>query len=180
MNRYFPQINRKITALFSCLLWGVLLIVTLLNYHTQLFPENEQLTKLKLQTLKKPTNYLAYINLGLYLDKHGLTKEALANFQIAQTFYNFYGDSRFDSNRVLGEQTSPFSIYQELLSQRQKIDQEVEYWNQVTIEKPQYRDAYLQLGIGYYRLGLIEKTKESFLKAFTIDPFYPYKDQFKF
>lgn len=175
----FPQINRRITASVSYLFWGLLLMTTLLNYHAQLFPENEQLIKLKLQTLQKPVDYIGFLNLGLYLDKYGLTKEALTNFQIAQTLYNLYGNRRLNHTQVLGEQISPFSVYQKLLNQRQKTDQEVNYWNQVIGEKPQYRDAYLQLGVSYYRMGMLEKSKESFSKAFRIDPLYPHQDWFQ-
>lgn len=178
---YFPQITRKITAGLGLALmltgflifYSLLTVATFLNYHTQLFPQNEEYMQLKLQTLKHPRFPADLVTLGTYLNEHGLTKEAAVYFQIAQTRYNSLSSENLTTQNILGEQTSPATFYETLMQQNQKIYDEIEFWQKVIIEKPQYRDAYLQMGLNFAKLGLFKEAKNSFEKAFALDPFYP-------
>lgn len=178
MIKDFPQIYRRITAtlkqqayrLLRLLTLSLFILITFLNFQTQLFPENEEYVKLKLLTLEDPSNYTAFLNLGFYLDKHGLKYEAYRLFQIAQML--------FSKKDVLGA-TSPLTVYQKLSQKEELIKKELAYWKKVVKEKPDFRDAYLQLGAAYYKLGSFKESQENFLKAFQIDPLYPKMEKFQ-
>lgn len=175
MSGKFPQINRSITALlltclyyfFTGLFIFTFILITLLNYHTQLFPENEEYTKLKLAVYKYPFNYNHLSNLGVYLYDHGLAQEAFTTFQVAQGLYR---NPPFYSRKVLGQQVSPFTLFQLLTQERTTLEEEINYWKELTLKKPKYRDAYLQTAVLAYKLGRINEAKEYFDKALAVDP----------
>lgn len=174
----FPHITRIITAhifndfynLFKYLVIGIIITLTYLNYHTELFPENEDYVKLKLETLKKVKDPAAYTKFALYLEHNGLSSEAYDNFRLAQNL--------FLQTNVLGEQNSPFSLYQQTQKQKKIIANQADYWKKITEEKPDFRDAYLQLGVSLYKLGLYDLAKKAIYKAFEIDPFYQNKETY--
>lgn len=43
-------------------------------------------------------------------------------------------------------------------------------WEQILLQKPDYRDGWLQLAVIYYKLGDKEKAKSSFERAKALDP----------
>ncbi len=43
-------------------------------------------------------------------------------------------------------------------------------WEQILLEKPDYRDGWFQLAFAYYKIGNIEKTKEAIIRAKKLDP----------
>jgi len=52
-----------------------------------------------------------------------------------------------------------------------KADQKAAFdWEQILLEKPNYRDGWFYLSVIYYRLGQIEKAKEALKKAKKLDP----------
>lgn len=183
MNIKFPQINRNITAFVSALFYNgfagimilLVLLITLLSYHTQFFPENEEYTKLKIATYMFPPDYNRFSNLGIYFYNHGLAREAFATFQIAQSLYR---NPTSDNQQVLGEQVSPFTLYQLLTQESQSLEKDLNYWKKVAMEKPNYRDAYLQTSTLAYKLGKTNEAQEFLEKALIIDPLYPYKEIF--
>lgn len=182
MIKEFPQINRIITAsifyfliiLVNCLVAGVFTLIILANFYTQLFPENEEYTKLKIQALSNPDNFSALTDLGAYLNKYGLVKESLHYYQIAQTVYN---RQNLNQPQILGVHT-PFNLYQENVIRRQQLQAKLDYWKKITEIKPLYRDGFIQLGILYYQLGEYKNAKAAINQAWVIDPFYQDKEKF--
>lgn len=176
MKKYFPHINRIISArifnhfynLFKYLVIGTIIAVTYLNFHTQFFPENEDYVKLKLETIKRVNDPTAYTRLALYLDYNGLERQAYENFRVAQNL--------FLQTNVLGAQNSPFSVYKQLQEQKKVIANQADYWKEISQQKPDFRDAYLQLGVLLYKLGDYDLAKKALNKAFEIDPFYQNKE----
>jgi len=73
---------------------------------------------------------------------------------------------------VLGEALSPIKILEKIKNEPQRIGQEISYWENVVSQKPDYRDAYLQLAILNYRIYKNEKAKEYLKRAREIDPNY--------
>ncbi len=63
------------------------------------------------------------------------------------------------NQRILGLQT------QLKATQRKAFD-----WEQILIERPDYRDGWIQLAAVYYQLGDKEKAKNALVKAKTLDP----------
>ena len=50
-----------------------------------------------------------------------------------------------------------------------KIRQEIEFWEEIIKEKPNYRDAYFQLAILNYQIYQKEKTLQYLQKTFELD-----------
>lgn len=62
------------------------------------------------------------------------------------------------------------SEYKHLKTEKEQIIKNAEFWKNVTIEKPNYRDAYMEVAILEYRLGNINETKLYLEKALVLDP----------
>lgn len=48
----------------------------------------------------------------------------------------------------------------------------VEYWKKIVSETPTYRDAYVQLAIGYWQLGAMPQAQEFLQQAQLLDPYW--------
>ena len=57
-----------------------------------------------------------------------------------------------------------------VMNQPQRIREEIDYWEKVAEEKPDYRDAWIQISIRYWQLYETSKAKEVLAKAKEIDP----------
>jgi len=56
------------------------------------------------------------------------------------------------------------------LLERQKVVDDLNFWNKSVIEKPNYRDGYFSLSLIYYQLGDYENSLLNLEKAMDIDP----------
>lgn len=61
-------------------------------------------------------------------------------------------------------------VYQKLLSQRDAIEQQQAYWEGIVQTYPDYRDAYIMLGITQFQLGDKSAARIAIAKAREIDP----------
>lgn len=61
---------------------------------------------------------------------------------------------------------------QQIQSERQRIQEEILYWEEVTTKHPDFRDAYFKLALLEYRLGNTQKATEYVQKTLRIDPNY--------
>lgn len=78
---------------------------------------------------------------------------------------------------VLGEALSPIKILEKIKNEPQAIREEISYWENVVSQKPDYRDAYLQLAILNYQIYENEKAREYLKKVQELDPnFQPAKE----
>lgn len=59
-----------------------------------------------------------------------------------------------------------------LLTEKERLEDKVNYWEQLIGNKPNYRDGYLQLAILSYQLNRPLTGKEYWQKAFELDPNY--------
>ncbi len=69
-----------------------------------------------------------------------------------------------------------FINQQQTKIQQQKqndINEEIKYWEKIIEESPTYRDAYVQLAIGYMQLGIKPKAQEFLQRALEVDPNWP-------
>lgn len=74
------------------------------------------------------------------------------------------------SSGVLGAFLSPAKILEKIKNEPQKIKNEISFWEKIIAEKPDYRDAYLQLAILNYQIYENEKAQEFIKKALALDP----------
>lgn len=181
----FPQINRIITAVIlpqvvfvlKTAVIGLIVVICLFSFHTVLFPENQEYIKLKVNSLHNPADPASLTALALYLTNHGLISEADKNFALAQIYY-LSKEKQNSEQKILGEQTSPLSLYQQIRKEQQAKLEQLNYWQEIVKQKPLYRDAYLQIGLLTYCLGRFPESQAAFKKAIEVDPFYPYQNRF--
>lgn len=62
------------------------------------------------------------------------------------------------------------SDYNSSKSERTELEKQTKYWENVVVQRPDYRDAYLQLAILEYRLGDKEEAKVYLEKVLILDP----------
>lgn len=182
----FPHISRIINAPFDSLrslrassLLGIgikiMILATLavflgLNLFSRLPVGFFALESAKLAVMIKPNDFSShllltqeYLKLG---DMEGVKRElTLAeNLNSQPITYN----SQLSS--VLGSSLSPLKIWQKIQNEPQRIKEEIVFWEKMVKERPNYRDAYLQLVILNYQIYENQKAKEYLNKALEIDP----------
>lgn len=54
--------------------------------------------------------------------------------------------------------------------ERKKEEEVILKWEQLLAERPQYRDGWIQLGNLYYKIGDLQKAKETIQKVKQLDP----------
>ncbi|OGY25008.1 MAG: hypothetical protein A2Y57_02440 [Candidatus Woykebacteria bacterium RBG_13_40_7b] len=59
-----------------------------------------------------------------------------------------------------------------VLEEEKKLYENIVYWEKEVLEKPDYRDAWIQLASNYYRIKDFGKAKEAINKALELDPNY--------
>lgn len=57
-----------------------------------------------------------------------------------------------------------------VLSERQKIVAEIEYWSRIKDQHKDYRDAYFKLALLHYQLKDFDSAKKNLEKVFELDP----------
>ena len=63
-----------------------------------------------------------------------------------------------------------FKNQQVVLSKREKVIEDLNFWNKKVIERPNYRDGYFSLSLIYYQLGDYKNSLYNLDKALNIDP----------
>lgn len=144
---------------------GVALVVFLLI--NPLFLPQSRLQQIKNNLQKNPDDFQAQIALAeIFLDNH--------QFEEAERILLLAQNQKIPSDQqILGEQTGAEieELWQRKIStDPQEIKKLINTWKKVLEEKPNYRDAYLQLAYFYYQLDEKEKAKESLENAFELDP----------
>lgn len=71
---------------------------------------------------------------------------------------------------VLGASTSPASLLSEWESQPKKIEEHYAYWKTIATQKPEYRDALIQLGVLAWQLGKKNEATAFLQQAYNLDP----------
>ena len=69
------------------------------------------------------------------------------------------------------------STFEKIWNQKQEAKPEeikdlIKHWQQIVLEKPNYRDGYLRLSLLHYKIDESEKANEYLEKAFGLDPNY--------
>ena len=167
----FPHIPRKISArLFSYAekigLWSILSTLILANLFAKvnLTPDywNEIVT-----ALQNPISLNAHVVLAETLWKSGFSSRAKKELVYATSLKS----SPPSNSAVLGASTvDPEIILNNWLSERSGLEAKYNYWQNVVSQKPDFRDAYLQLATLSYRLGKIAEGKSYLTQLINLDP----------
>lgn len=136
------------------------------------------------------------VSLSLFLpkDRFQQAKERLvrnpndfeAHLILAEKYLNNNQLEKAEKELLLAQKIQPSSYQVTQLWQRMKesnpedIKELIKGWEQIVSEKPDYRDAYLQLALFHYKLYENEKAKDYLQKALELDPnFEPAKEMEK-
>ena len=147
-----------------------------------ILPKN-QVQSLKEKLVRNPNDFKAHLQLAQKFLANNQLPEAEQTLLLAQKIFNhevtssaYFQFSIFNSeNKVLGAKAS--NELNELWQEKQYSDPEdirllITAWEKIMVEKPDYRDGWLQLAILHYKLYKNDKAKENLLKALEIDPNY--------
>jgi tetratricopeptide (TPR) repeat protein len=157
----FPHFIRKIHAspfmrIFDYFLWYLVIFLVLFNlFHTYFFPFNEE-KRLERQIIVKPFEVLFHDNLGQYylaINYQAANRE----FFLAQKLYE---ETTFAENKVLGTQSSPAEIWASVISQKQKLEKELDFWEKINKAFPDYLYTKAKIATLAYQLGDKDKTQK--------------------
>ena len=120
-----------------------------------LSPQSES-QKLKGQLLKNPQDLNSQLKLTeIFLENH--------QFEEAEKILLLTGKNQND--------TQIKELWQEKhLSDPEDIQKLIVFWEKIVVEKPGYRDGYLQLAVLNYKLWQNEKAQAYLKKALLVDP----------
>lgn len=157
----FPQISRIFTA--------VLLVAFLfLNFLSSLPQDVFELERAKLGVLLYPQDLNAHLFLAQEYLKRGDMKDLERELLLSQALTDQRPET--SNSSVLGASLSPLKVLEKIKGEPQRLRQEIAFWEKVAAEKPDYRDAYLQLAILNYQIYETNKAKENLAKALDLDP----------
>lgn len=138
-----------------------------------ILPKN-QFQSLKEKLIRQPDDFEAHLQLAEKFLANNQLPEAERALALAQNL-QLRTSNLEQSSQVLGEQTE--SKLSELWQQKQYADPQdvrrlIAAWEKIMMEKPDYRDGWLQLAILHYKLYENDLAKENLQKALSIDPNY--------
>ena len=185
----FPHISRMINAKrlilepklgvlgFLTLLILINLFPTLVNSFGVVSPGFLALEQAKLTVMLSPQSLSPHLLLAQEYLKRGDLEGTERELLIAQTFTttNHLGNN----NSVLAASLSPLKVLERIKNEPQRVREEIAFWEKVVLEKPDYRDAYLQLAILNYQIYEKEKAKFYLGKALNLDPNFEPAKEFK-
>lgn len=142
---------------------GVALLIILIGY--SLFLPKNQFQQAKEHLVQNPNDFQAHLILAQEFLKNNQFKQAEKELLAIQA----------SSTQVLGEDNN-FNLerlwQKKHYSDPKDIRQLIAGWEKVVVEKPDYRDAYLQLAWLHYQIFENEKAKNYLQKALILDPNY--------
>lgn len=155
-----PHINRKFTApfyhclLIVCFIFLLTIIGANLLYD-QFYPSNEE-KKLRLAVMNDPANYLLHEKLGQYYLNIN-ENEAEKEYLLAEEFYREYSSN---TPHVLGSQSTPWQTWTNITMQKNRLEEEVRFWESVHQDFSNYIYAPIRLASLHQKLGNIKKAQE--------------------
>lgn len=168
----FPHFTRKISALVwvrlgKLSLWSLLLAFLAINLYAKANLAPTYWDKL-VSTLSQPYATTPHLALAQALWQDGLWKEAHHELRLAQAYWK--PQLTPTGNPVLGAASTPADLLSQWQSLPAHLRRQYAYWQRVIKEKPDYVDAYLNLGALGYQLFRDEQAKLYLEKALLLDP----------
>ncbi|MBI3342872.1 tetratricopeptide repeat protein [Candidatus Gottesmanbacteria bacterium] len=177
---YFPRLNsaRVIFSLEMTVLW--LGLATLIAVNILAIQKSRPTHWNKLMMLfEAPFLPSRYVDLASLLWKQGEQQEARMLMASAQTLTktNQIGASGQMTN-VLGVSSDPQAVLTQWEHEVDQLKEQYAFWQSVTAEKPDYRDAFIQLATLAYQLGNLDAARASLARAQALDPNSPTVQEF--
>lgn len=167
----FPHFPRKISAALAWYtekigLWSLLSALMLANLYAKanfLPPYWDKLVT----AIQNPLSINIHVNLAQSLWSAGLT----TNAQNELVYASSLKATLTPNSQVLGASTiDPGVILNNWQHERGNLERELNYWQNIVAEKPDYRDAYLELAALAYRLSRYQEAKNYLDQALTLNP----------
>lgn len=158
--RFFPYISRVFPArAFRVGFLALTLAVISCFFVINVLSPSSPLSELKNQVLADYKN--PYVHLRL-------SKEFLMNNDLTAARQELLiGLMVSPNNNDLKEQ---LRLVDALINKPTDVANEIQKWEKVVLEKPNFRDGYFRLAVSYYQLFNKEAAKTNILKALELDP----------
>ena len=153
---FFPHFSLSFSALVAFLLSLLFFILTLANYHTQLFPENEAYVILKLNLLQHPQSPQAQEDFQKFLNQN-LSPQKIKELGLTDKITQ-------NLSPILGTTTSN--------EDEKSASDNLSFWKNIVSIYPYYRDGYLYYGKALIEANSQELGKEMLERGFQLDPLY--------
>lgn len=166
----FPQINRKLTAGLpaQASIW-LILFITVLGANllqSRIFSLTRE-KKLQQQLLQDPAISSSHEKLGQYY--LGVNEKAAEKeYKLAQEYY--HPQEVFKGTSVLGDKSSPWQTWTNLLAKKKSRENEQSYWEKITEVYPNYLYAFLKLAVLHFQKGETDKANTFLGKVLQTDP----------
>lgn len=147
---------------------GLLVLFLAINLFPRLPLESLEIEQAKLAVMLAPNNISNHLLLVQEYLKRGDMAAVERELNLAQNVTISYKPSA--RNSVLGASLSPAKIWEKINNEPQRINNEITHWENIIKDKPDYRDAYLQLAILNYQIYQTDKAKVYLQKAANLDP----------
>lgn len=138
-----------------------LLFTLLISY----FLPRSKIDKNRLAVARWPLSIKKHVQMAKTFFENGSLEKAKLEITKAKKVYQFFKffDFKGKAKKYLKEGES-------LINQPEAIKKKIDYWETVLKTKPNFRDVYLRLSLLYYQLYEDEKAKQTWEKAFYLDP----------
>ncbi len=138
-----------------------LIAIIFLNSVTRINQVSERTSKLS-AVLRSPWDPAAHVALATLLRQEGYLPAARQELLVAA-----------DQNpNVLGANTS-IELLDAWEDEPRQLAEALSFWQQLTNEKPDYRDAFLQLALVAYQQGNMSEARAAAARALALDPTSP-------
>jgi len=154
--RFFLYFNRALKISFLFFVFCFLF----LNLHSQLFPENEELSKAKRTVLSSPFNSKAHLGLAKVYLEAGNLEGAEKELSLSEGLTSTNSQDLKSAKEAL----------EKAKERPKKIRQEIEFWQEIIKEKQDYRDAYFQLAVLNYQIYQKGPAVKYLQKTLNLDP----------
>lgn len=154
----FPHISRFFSA---TLLWLALIAVVSANGIAAINQSSERSVKLS-AVLLSPTSSSAHLALATFLRQEGYLPAARQELAVFAE----------QNSNVLGAHTS-LELLRTWEDEPGQLARAFSFWQHLAEQKPDYRDAFLQLSLAAYQLGNIPEARTAASRALALDPASP-------
>ncbi len=162
----FPHFSR----IFSATLWLSLIALLSINIATR-FGQTSY-WKEHVDLLANPNSLDNHLALAQTYWQSGDWPKAQTELMIAQTLYQG-ANLETQTTKILGTSTSPLDLLHQWEMEPARLAKELQFWQTIIKEKPDYRDAYLQASALSYQLNRPEDAKKYLDQAAALDPNFP-------
>ncbi len=167
----FPHIPRKISATLSWYtekigLWSLFSALILVNLYAKANLSHDYWDKATL-AMQNPLSIDKHVNLAVSLRALGYSTRA----ENELTYASSLKSNLVPNSWVLGASTvDPDIILNNWQHERSNLEGQLNYWQNIVAQKPDYRDAYLELASLSYQLSRFSEAKNYLNQAVALDP----------